>query len=63
MIVRWNWMEEEQSGVGTIEIVLILVILIALVLMFKDTAVDFVEGILEGIESQSKSFDPTAIAK
>ena len=48
---------------GTIEVIMIIIILIALVLMFKDTVVDFVAGILGGIESQSGTFDPTVIAK
>lgn len=65
---RWlqsvlSWLKSDQSGMGTIEVILLIIILIALVLMFKDTVVDFVAGILEGIESQSGTFDPTAIAK
>ena len=55
----WN----REDGMGTIEIVLIIVILIALVLMFKNTVVDFVSGILEKISSQGSAFDPGAIAK
>ena len=44
----WN----REEGMGTIEIVLIIVILIALVLMFRNTVVDFVSDILEKISSQ-----------
>ena len=55
----WN----REEGMGTIEIVLIIVILIALVLMFKNTVVDFVSGILEKISSQGSAFDPGSIAK
>lgn len=55
----WN----REEGMGTIEIVLIIVILIALVLMFKNTVVEFVSGILEKISSQGAAFDPGAIAK
>lgn len=58
-----NWLKNDQTGMGTIEVILIIIILIALVLMFKDTVVDFVAGILGGIESQSGTFDPTVIAK
>lgn len=57
------WLKNDQSGMGTIEVIMIIIILIALVLMFKDTVVDFVAGILGGIESQSGTFDPTIIAK
>ena len=53
----WN----REEGMGTIEIVLI--ILIALVLMFRNTVVDFVSDILEKISSQGAAFDPGAIAK
>ena len=42
---------------------LIIVILIALVLMFRNTVVDFVSDILEKISSQGAAFDPGAIAK
>ena len=56
-------MEKEYAGMGTLEIVLIIVVLIALVLMFKGTIVDFVSGILDGIESQWKNFNPAKIAK
>ena len=55
----WN----REEGMGTIEIVLIIVILIALVLMFKNTVVDFVSSILEKISSQGSAFDPGSIAK
>ena len=49
--------------IGRDERVLILVVLIALVIMFKDTVVDFVAGVLQSIESQSGNFDPTQIAR
>ena len=55
----WN----REEGMGTIEIVLIIVILIALVLMFRNTVVDFVSDILEKISSQGAAFDPGSIAK
>ncbi len=60
---RWDWLFYDQEGFGTLEVVLILVVLIALVIMFKDTVVDFVAGVLQSIESQSGTFDPTQIAK
>lgn len=58
-----SWLREQQRAVATIEVVLVLIILIALVLMFKDTIVDFVAGILSEIEAQNGTFDPTAIVK
>lgn len=50
-----------NEGMGTIEIVLIIVILIALVLMFKNTIVSFVSGILSKISSQGSLFDPSIL--
>lgn len=54
---------KNEDGMGTIEIVLIIIILIALVLMFKNTVVDFVAGILGKISSQGSVFDPGALVK
>ena len=59
---QWDWLNQDLEGFGTLEVVLILVVLIALVIMFKDTVVDFVAGVLQSIESQSGNFDPTQIA-
>ena len=55
---QWDWLNQDLEGFGTLEVVLILVVLIALVIMFKDTVVDFVAGVL-----QSGNFDPTQIAR
>ena len=60
---QWDWLNQDLEGIGTLEVVLILVVLIALVIMFKDTVVDFVAGVLQSIESQSGNFDPTQIAR
>ena len=60
---QWDWLNRDLEGFGTLEVVLILVVLIALVIMFKDTVVDFVAGVLQSIESQSGNFDPTQIAR
>ena len=60
---QWDWLNQDLEGFGTLEVVLILVVLIALVIMFKDTVVDFVAGVPQSIESQSGNFDPTQIAR
>ena len=60
---QWDWLNQDLEGFGTLEVVLILVVLIALVIMFKDTVVDFVAGVLQSIESQSGNCDPTQIAR
>lgn len=57
-----NAMSNEE-GLGTIELVLLICVLIALALMFKDTIVEFVSGILGNISSQETIFDPGSIAK
>ena len=64
----WLWQRIKQTlsndrALGTIEITLIICVLIALALMFKDTIVDFVEGILENISTQGSVFNPRDIAR
>ena len=43
----------DESGVGTVEIILILVVLIALVLIFKDQMTALVNSIFSKIKSES----------
>ena len=45
----------DESGISTLEIVLILVVLISLVILFKGQLTSLVTGILEKITSQSNS--------
>lgn len=40
---------KEESGLSTVEIILILVVLIALVLIFKDEMIEIVENIFKTI--------------
>ena len=44
---------KDESGVGTVEIILILVVLIALVLIFKDQMTALVNSIFSKIKSES----------
>ncbi len=46
---------EDESGVGTVEIILILVVLISLVILFKGQLTSLVGNILEKVVSQSDS--------
>lgn len=50
----WNefWMDE--SGIGTVELILILVVLIGLVLIFKKQLTALVEDIFDTITTESK---------
>lgn len=54
---------KDEEGMSTIEIVLIIVILIALVLMFKNTVVEFVSNVLGKISSQGSVFDPGVLTR
>lgn len=51
-----------NDAMATLEAVLLIAVLVALVLMFKDTIVDFVSNVLDNISSQSSVFDPASIA-
>ena len=42
----------DESGLSTVEIILILVVLIALVLIFKDEMIEIVESIFENINKK-----------
>ncbi len=44
----------DESGLSTVEIILILVVLIALVLIFKDEMIEIVESIFENINKKIK---------
>lgn len=52
----WNRLKRfmrEESGITSVEIILILVVLIALVLIFKEQMTDIVNNIFKTITSQS----------
>jgi len=44
---------EDESGVTTVEIILVLVVLIAAVLIFKDQIIELVENIMDKITKQA----------
>ncbi|MBO5158905.1 MAG: hypothetical protein J6B94_04835 [Lachnospiraceae bacterium] len=50
---RWKQFMKDESGITTVEIILILVVLIALVLIFKEQMTDIVNNIFKTITSQS----------
>ena len=49
---QWKAFLKDESGLSTVEIILILVVLIALVLIFKDEMIEIVEGIFKTINKQ-----------
>lgn len=50
----------DDSGMGTIEIVLILVVLIALVIIFKKSITDLLKNIMNQINSDAESVYKTS---
>ncbi len=46
---QWRAFLKDESGLSTVEIILILVVLIALVLIFKDEMIEIVENIFKNI--------------
>lgn len=48
-------LQEEEDGVGTVEIILIIVVLIGLVIIFKSQLTSLVNSIFKKIVSQSNS--------
>ncbi len=47
---------KEEDGLGTVEIVLLIAILVGLALAFKKSIVEFVNGILKGIQGKEGEF-------
>ena len=61
--IKESFMEEleDDSGMGTIEVVLILVVLIALVLIFKNRIVALLGNVFNQIDSDASSvYSPAA---
>ena len=50
---KWKELLSDESGITSVEIILILVVLIALVLIFKEQMTDIVNNIFKTITSQS----------
>lgn len=49
---QWKAFLKDESGLSTVEIILILVVLIALVLIFKDEMIAIVENIFKTINKR-----------
>ena len=61
--IKESFMEEleDDSGMGTIEVVLILVVLIALVLIFKDRIIGLLGDVFDQIDTDASSvYSPAA---
>ena len=59
--IRYGWIPKireklaDESGMGTIEVVLILVVLIGLVIVFKDKITDLLGNIMDQIQGDAES--------
>ncbi len=54
--IKWmRYVLTDQSGIGTVEIILILVVLIALVLIFKNQILSLAKSIFSQINKSVKS--------
>ena len=50
---KWKDLLYDESGMGTVEIILIIVVLISLVMIFKEQLTKLVESIFEKIVKQA----------
>ncbi|MCC3375522.1 Flp1 family type IVb pilin [Cohnella sp. REN36] len=54
---RWaKGLWKDESGLGTLEIVLIAAVIIAIAILFRDWIMDFLGGLFEKVEGKSDSF-------
>lgn len=52
---NWKNFLSDESGMGTVEMILIIVVLIGLVIIFKKQMTNLVNNIFDTINSQSKT--------
>ena len=53
MLHKWKQIMKDESGISSVEIILILVVLIGLVLIFKEQMTEIVNNIFKTIATQS----------
>lgn len=53
MLHKWKQIMKDESGISSVEIILILVVLIGLVLIFKEQMTEIVNNIFKTITTQS----------
>lgn len=52
-LIGWkNFIERENAGMGTVEVILIIVVLVGIVIIFKSQITDLVESIFSKITKQ-----------
>ncbi len=50
-----NFLREDESGIGVVELILILVVLIGLVLIFKEQLTQLIHSIFQSIQSDANN--------
>lgn len=53
IIYRIKYSLQDESGITTVEVILLMVVLIAVVLIFKEQIMDLVENIMKKITNQA----------
>jgi len=46
-------LRDDEEGIGTLELVLIVAVLIAIVLVFREEIIGFLEGLMRKVETKS----------
>ncbi len=53
LFYRMKYSLQDESGITTVEVILLMVVLIAVVLIFKEQIMDLVENIMKKITNQA----------
>lgn len=53
LIIRMKQSLQDESGITTVEVILLMVVLIAVVLIFKEQIMDLVERIMDKVTNQA----------
>jgi len=53
IIIRMKQSLQDESGITTVEVILLMVVLIAVVLIFKEQIMDLVERIMDKVTNQA----------
>ncbi|MFC4601021.1 Flp1 family type IVb pilin [Cohnella hongkongensis] len=49
----WRALRDDEDGIGTLELVLIVAVLIAIVLVFREEIIGFLNSLMDRVESKS----------
>lgn len=51
-----GWLQKEQAGMTTVEVILVILVLIALAMLFREAIIGFVQGLIEGLTEEGNTF-------